>query len=1210
MSDLFTPSTWTMLDLSAGRRCQIEASAGTGKTWTISVLYLRLLLERGLSARQIVVATFTDAATQELLERIRRRLLWGEHAAEAFLHDSLAPVGDDDAHYLLRRWQHDAEVCRSDQLRLRLAQAELDLAPIGTLHGLCVRILREYPLAAGSGFELGELVSAQSLQQELLTDLKRQLAQSTDPMGPGDRRWLDDFSNLSAALKTVADPGIRIDAPELTSLAEFMSLQRAAELRQWAADADKFVRSNAAYRSALGRLAKYIENGDLDQEFKPEILLANRTLEGQIKPALIENLRREPVVDFAARAATALADYDAAVRADAIARYRAQLQRWREQRLIERGLFTYDALIERVHTALSGESSQLADALCAAWPVALIDEFQDTDAQQYAILDRIYRDSSGAARGCLVMIGDPKQAIYAFRGGDTHTYQRAARDCGQRLSLDVNRRSSRAYVSGLNAFYELATPGLGRRDMPTAIDYVPVHASARRDYQPYSIAGERVARPLQFYFRENPPVTKSERECEALQACAWQIADMLQSGKHVIGTTPLRPGDLAVLLPSNRQVAALRVMLAEVGVPCAGAGQQAVFATEWARELQVVLYAIAHCDEAGAVRAALSTILLGYDIAALRALGSDAGRWQLELQSLHALLQVWQRQGVLAVVQRMIERAAPRLRARGDYERTITDLRHLGELLQTQSEMLHGPTQLLAWLDAQRREPQVGTEDSNDHQLRIESDSGRVRLMTLHASKGMEFRMVFLPLMWAHQGRARTPYPLVVDADSGARVADFGTHLRVARLQQAAVEDQNERFRVLYVALTRAEYGCHVYALPPSRRKDGRTSTPLGDPDRSALDALIERLLESQQRDPQSLRSLPGVAWHEQWPTQRAHYRAPVPAHIVCIVQAEPEPRPVRSVHSFSTLVRHAQRALSPAGPGAENAAEVEETAAVDEALIDADALLDAQAIDAVVSSDATPVSAASEPHPELLALDALRGAQLGNALHAVFEHRVPGTPVQAQLPLLLRAFQTHDVRLRQAGGEYLVALWAARIDAALAADLGAGLRLVDLSPAAQCAEMEFHFAVDRLPLDTLRGICRLHGAATLIPEQLGQASLNGLVTGKIDLVLEHGGRFHLLDYKGNALGILLEDYLPDALEQAMDAHHYRFQALIYTLAVDRMLAMRIPTYQRAQHLGDAIYLFVRGAGLASGAGVWRHRFDDALIEDLQRALSIAERAQ
>ena len=1181
---------WHSLDLRPGQRVRIEASAGTGKTWTISVLYLRWLLETALSPKQILVATFSEAAAQELHERLRLRLIWAEQAAANYAIDHALPTGAADAAYLLQRWQRDSALCHVDRLRLRLALSELDLAPIGTLHSMCRRILADHPFACATPFEAGELISTATLRDEMLDDLKRQLAQSPAALADGDALWLAEFGNLGRVLERLADPTLHLLLPDAVDIDAIMAPENVRLLRDFADNVGQFARSNSAYRSALQRLAAFIEAGDATASFKAEPLLADSVLEGHIKPAQIATLSKHPAVQFAALAAKGLPRFADQERAKALIAYRAQCADWRERRLRERGQFTFDTLIERVHDALLGDGA-LADQLHAAWPVALIDEFQDTDARQYEILDRIHRHDDGTQRGVLVMIGDPKQAIYAFRGGDIHTYRRAVAAVDATIHLQVNHRSTPRYIAGLNAFYAAVAPALTRADATEHFPYLPVQASTRRDDAAYTIAGKSVTQPLVFHYRDDIPDAAGERTQLALQACAWQIAEMLQSGTHRINGHRLQPGDIAVLLPRNADVAALRELLIDSGVPCAGMGQQSVFQTEWATELQLILYALAHRDEAGALRAALSTRLLGFELSEIARLDRDAGAWQTVLERFHTLHELWQRQGVLAVVQQLLQQLPSALRVAGRYERIVTDVRHLGELLQEASETCRGPAQLLAWLDRQRSDPESGTDAAEDQQLRIESDAARTRLLTLHASKGLEFKIVMLPLMWAHQtsARAKSRFPITYDQGRGTRVIDLGSSLHDAHRTEADEDDQDERFRVLYVAMTRAEYACHVYALPPSRQANGQTKKSPVDPARSALDALIERLLALRDRDAEKFSALPGLAWcADNWPWTATMFSAVDDGDLVDpVVHDMPAARPSRSVHSFSNLVR-TPRWLA-----------VEEAAANDEALSDDD--ID---IDHVVVADVAGATTDRAPHPVLQRLDDVRGAALGNALHSIFEQRAPELSLRKQLPLMIDAFKRHDVQLGAMTLNELVLAWADRLDGALAADLGDELRLGALPATAQRAEMEFHFAVDQVQLDALRRVCARHGVADLIPSTLSTQALNGMVTGKIDLVLAHQGRFHVLDYKGNALSIFIEDYAAEVLNAAMDAHHYRFQALIYTLAVDRMLAARVPDYQRARDLGDAIYLFVRAAGLAPAAGIWRHRHDDALIADLQQVLS------
>lgn len=1169
--------SWTALDLASPGRTLIEASAGTGKTWTISVLYLRLLLEQGLSPAQVVVTTFTDAAAQELRERLRGRLAWAEDQALAWPVETPADAPADLA-WLHARWHADPAQAGRDRLRLRLALADLDRAPVTTLHGLCKRILDDYPFESGASLQAGELVSADALLDEWAEDLWRQLQQGAAPPPPTAPASLGELRRL---LWAYLQPGVALWTPDADELARLLPAERADALEALADRADVFLPRKSALRNALRAFAGWLR--DRGQELKDSTLknLAATPWDDQLQPHVWDSPDDAALLRFVGGACRALGY---ALHADHVRAWQgwlAQVDAWRAERLAARGQLTFDELIARVGDALARPDGRLAARLFAEWPIALVDEFQDTDAQQYAILDAIYRERQGAARGRLVMIGDPKQAIYRFRGGDIRAYLAAAETADEVLRLDVNQRSASGLVEATNQFYALVGEALGRAT-DTPIRYEPVRAAGRRDRAPLTVDGAPLAQPLQLHLHTELPDSAPARRRAALEACAAQIAAMLGEGRHRIGEAPLAPGDLAVLLPGNADITTLRTLLQRYRVPCVGAGRSSVFELPVARELHVLLHAVEHASDEGAVRAALATRLYGLDYATLKALRHEPDAWLVYEQQFAAWRTRWQREGVLAVVRALIERAAPRLLAGDDGERALTDLRHLGELLQAQAEAMRGPAQLLDWLARQRDGEEAGGDAAEERQLRIESDARRVRLMTLHASKGLEFPVVFLPLMWNHCRNDRDTDVVIHEPLCDRRVVGFG---KAAKAQYDA-EGQDERFRVLYVALTRAIHACHVYALPPDRpadgkrHKDGTPSAARKDPERAPLDAAIERLLQRQQAGDDLGVTAPRLAWSTAgWPWQAAplpQAQDDAPAR-----QARPLPaaRPMAQVYSFSNLTRGA------------HAGALEDQAASDEAA-------PPSADDAL--AEIAPRAAA---HPELLALAGVRGADIGNAMHAMFELRAIGQPMEGQRDLIDRCLREFGVRLDEAGREAFIARLARRLQANLDTPLLPGLRLGALPAHRQLAEMEFHYALDDASMAALREACTAMGEPTLVPFA-SSGHLRGRMTGKIDLILEHDGRYLVLDYKSNYLGEHVEDYLPGALATAMDAHHYRFQALLYTVALDRMLRQRLPGYTRERHLGEAIYLFVRAVGLGPDAGVWRHRFDDALIEAVDNALA------
>ncbi len=1189
---------WRDLNLAQGGRSLIEASAGTGKTWTISVLYLRLLLEEKLSPRQIVVTTFTNAAAEELRERLRARLLWAEGRARS---DDAATIDDTrtDEAWLHARWQTDPACKAKDLQRLRVAIAEFDMAPITTLHGLCQRILSDHPFAAGVPFKGGDLISIDGLVGDIGKDLLRRFHQGDEETDALLRLQHDagvelKQDGLTKRLKLLLMPGSVVYCMDDDEIAQSLPREWSARLRELCA--------NDEYFTKTCNLRKYwIELADIIDD--PSGALPTRNTDnGLAKASGLTGISAagKKSADIAEAAA-----FSEAVAQSGIIEYlrlHAARKLWSaianesraqvKSRLSSLNQRTFDDLLRTVSAALDGKDGRaLADALFAAWPVALVDEFQDTDGVQYGILDRIYRDADQSKRGRVVMIGDPKQAIYRFRGGDIHAYLRAAdeADADGRLTLDTNRRSSRNYVAALNQFFEVAGNRLSAESGDDVILCGPVKDSDRQDGSPYTIDGQPCEQPLAIHYREACPESTPARRDLALRICANQIADLLKSGKHFIGKKIVQPSDIAVLLPANRELSTLRDLLRECGVPSVTTARSSVFDTDTARELQVVLYAVENCSDLRAVRAAVATRLWGTDYARLRQMGDDPEAWQAVAGLFHGWRQRWHQRGVQAVVDALIEHVARAQLATSTGERALTDLRHLGELLQAQSAEIDGINELLAWFNEQRASHGADNDDAADNrQLRIESDAQRVKLMTLHASKGLEFPIVFLPLMWSHGEKQDSTGFYHIASHDGTRRIELTEKAKEAELLAL----QDERFRILYVAMTRAIHACHVFAFPVARPANAKKSAKAAaGTTRSALDAMLARMeppidaMDALGEKASNIRWVDG--WHPDATMQyaavdtetqpRREARTPLPFAIL----------PLPAKHSFTTLT---QGALVP------------DVSAADENDTDA---IRITAIGADIGSATTTagIGSVAEPHPVLLELGQVKGADFGNAVHAIFEHRQPHVAFAQQSELVHRHLAEYNVRCTDGKDQ----LWLANalirrlqvvLDTPLGAAQGAGPRLADLGVAEMRAEMEFYFALDGASMQTLRMACATHAEPDLVPSS--NRTLAGLMNGKIDLVFKHDGRFHVLDYKGNHLGDRIDDYSGNALLARMDASDYRFQALIYVVALDRYLRQRIRDYDRGRHLGDCYYIFIRAVGLGDGAGIWRHRFSDGLLDAVQ----------
>ena len=1143
----------------------IEASAGTGKTWNIALLYLRLVLERELDARQIVVTTFTEAAAQELRARVRGRLADAEAALAApalpqdELHDYLASLVERSGRMPLLN-------------RVRLALAEIDLAPITTIHGLCRRILSDFPFDTGMPFALGEIVDTPKLVRECVEDFWRArfLGERVDP-------WEAAYvlGQGVAGLATVVRHILGVDAdaidlePTSTLRAWWASFcaRDLAQMRARVESGEGFARPEVSLlRKQLRTLLRAAATGDpagVDwDKLRAHLDPAKVQTAGLKKPP---QLATWPTVRLLVESRELFARIPARVRHEVAldcARFvRTEIRR----RLLQRGQASFSQLIDEVHARLAGAAGdQLAARLQQSWPVALIDEFQDTDARQWAIFDRVWRGAGTGGRA-LLLIGDPKQSIYGFRGGDVASYLnvRDALPPQRILSISRNYRSHPRLLLALNALYDRAgTAAFG----DSGIDYVAVETG-----EPARWRGSASRQPLRLRLMPAPSVRKGERDQAALEACVDDIAALLDD--RVLGCSP---GDVAVLLDSNARIRTLRRMLAARGIPVVGAGRANVLDSEWAEDVQLLLHALLEAGDEYAVRGALATRLLGRTAADLARLAEDVDAWERELGWFAEQHERWRRQGPLAVIEAVLHLHAPRLLAAADGERALTDLRHLGELLQEAAAECYGAQELYAWYVAERARSDGGEEPAKERQLRIESEQQRVQLMTLHASKGLEFRAVFVPMAWRSREPRASAYARYHDAQRRLRL-DLGSLRLPEHAAIEALEDLQERLRGLYVGVTRAVQLCTLYAFD-----DLVPQAHVGPSQRAALDVLLGAALASfgaAAGDPWAAlaKALPSLRIEREPRVSQLSLLPPMPQRARR-ARAQPPARALHGLYSFTALTRMRELALSEASRLAEDEGE-----------------------------DA-PSAAAEAAHPELAALANLRGARFGDALHGLLEDGRQAQPYAAQPERIRRALDRHSVRSGQAGDDAATIAAVARLlDRTLDCELAPGLALAALAPAARRAEFEFAFVLDDARWGRLHALLDAHGLGHWWPPGGAGESLRGLMKGYIDLVFAFDGRFHVLDYKSNWLGERLADYAADALDQAMLEHHYGLQALIYTVALQRYLARRIPDYEPERHLGESWYLFLRAIGLAPGAGLWRKRFPQALVDALDALFDGAE---
>ncbi len=1168
----------------------IEASAGTGKTYTIANLYLRLLLglgqDRPLAVDSILVVTFTTAATEELRERMRQRIVL---AHDAFLGGESA---DPFIAGLISALPDRAAACAL----LDAARRQMDEASISTIHGFCHRALADNAFASGAAFDLEMVMDETLLQQQAVEDFWRQQLATLDP---------DSASLLPLDWKS-PEALLRAVSPYLGS--QQLVLEPEAD---WSGDKVASLRSDVeAFKSlwleqGIGQLLlkfpfksnSRVRDGGRIQEM--ERFCQSSRLEFVSSRQESWELWSPDAIAAATPKAEQVPAHEAFQRCGQLASAFAGLRQQLRIHLLTKAIASIagsmrlakqdlnqlspDDLLRNLALALDRPVSgkELAQLLARQYPVAMVDEFQDTDSLQYRIFDAIYSPSAAAT---WLMIGDPKQAIYKFRGADVFTYIRArrrvARNTGGLFSLATNWRSSTAMVAAVNKIFQRADQmnrGKGAFLYPDDIPFTPVLASPGADKNPMLVDGREPAPLALFYCRGDGKKDRlsAQRARQSLaQKTAAKIVELLNAateGRLTIGGEALAPGNIAVLVRERKEAEVVKEALARRGVNSVFLSRESVFDAPVAVDLYHVLQAVLHPGNERKLRSALATGLLDVALPEIAALDHDIHALQALQEEFAGYRQQLQRYGVLSMLrQLMAVRDLPaRLLAQKGGQRSLTDLRHLGELLQQASESSGGIHELLRWylrhLDDKRR------ADNDSQRVRLESDDKLVQIVTIHASKGLEYDVVFVPLASFARQSSECIFHRQDNADAGkgfVTVADLAA--RPQSLQLTEYERLAEDLRLLYVALTRARHQCYIGLAniaghrPVMPFSETAMAHLLGYPDveadesqllerlQSLADDFGERLLALDIFTESELDEIHSVRWPEATPGTLS---LPPPPSLL---------GDNWSLTSYTALAR-GSASIAPRRGAADEQEETE---------------------------------AENSPGDEYTPAAFPRGARYGTLLHNILENIDFACDQRSLLAAIQRQLEAFGLNSDCWGGA--VASWLRQV---LTSPLlpHSALSLAQIPLDARISEMEFNFVMSgNVNAAILDRTLRQRGYLAHSPA-LEFTQVNGIMRGFIDLVFQHDGRFFLVDYKSNYLGPSPDSYHAAAMEQAISAHRYDLQYLIYATALHRYLAGRVPDYDYERHFGGVYYLFIRGMADAagSGRGVFYARPDSATITAL-----------
>lgn len=1214
----------------------IEASAGTGKTYTITTLYLRLLLGLGqpdepvdgLSVEQILVVTFTEAATEEIRDRVRNRLVDAKQAI--FFRDVQSEqYRPDPVLAELLTQLPDPELAYR---RLDAAIKMMDEACIFTIHGFCQRMLKFHAFESGSLFDNQFILDEKEYLHAAIKDFWRRTVYPLS--GLMLRLFLQCWSHpeklLSEVMPLLNKQGVKplkvIDKQQLfDNVDEYARLSEQVK-RLWLDEKiPALINDSTMMASRKPAKAEYLEAFTEFCLSDEVAFLKGKDSWGLWAPESVAKACKkgtEPPAHRIWALFERLAQLQQDLKTDVFAYYKHQAFEQVKDLLVEQKRLEQkispDDLLSNLADALRAEhkGEVLAAKIAEQFPVAMIDEFQDTDPLQYEIFSTIYSRNDAT----MVMIGDPKQAIYGFRGADIFTYIQAKHDVEvqNRYTLDKNWRSASNLVKAVNGLFEYSNDAFIYND---TIEFVAVEAAAKADSSPLIIKGEQNAEALRFWHLQSEddlPLSKSHAAEVFAKQTANEIATLLQKaqkGEAKVGGRAVVAGDICVLVRDRNEADLMRQALSNSGVPSVYLSRQSVFETALAFEFYLLLDAIVQIKNEKAIRAALTTAFFGYSFNRLWLLSQNEDDWQGILDLFSQLHQLMLRNGAIAVLQHLLLNSDLAGRWRNEYgnvQRMLTDIRHICELLQQKSMELDGVNRLMAWYHEQL----ISARDENKiQQVRLEDDANLVQIVTMHASKGLEYNLVFLPFVCGYRAAAIGLYH-----DGQEQVMDFANQKET--LQKADKERLAEDLRLLYVALTRAVHRCYIgiFNLKVGNSKTSHLlQTALGyllfngmdeinnKTIHQHLESLCQKLnqdthncsgsIEDTHNSSESIEDTHNSSKLIQDTHKSINSNRNVRVCSVGVLDCE-----IDSVHfcaqtrqsenmvfkSFSGKIEYDWRVTSYSALAHGTTVVIEKPGGTDEGEIVVPSPLDI-ALQQVSNRFTFP-----------------KGANAGSCLHEIMENiefteYVKGKSDNQAVEAAFAKFGIEE-RFVDVTRQWIESVLNTRLNRK-------GVKLNQIEKHHRLVEMEFYLPMDKLTPKLINQVLSEHLGRSV--DEFNFMDVQGILKGYVDLIFFSGGQYFVLDYKSNHLGDTVDDYGKVQMSQAMDAHHYHLQYLLYTLALHRYLQKRLPDYDYDSHFGGCYYLFMRGMDERNShfEGVYFTRPERSLVDKLDSIFEYGERA-
>ncbi len=1137
----------------------IEASAGTGKTYTLATLVLRFIIDKEIDIKNILVVTFTKAATEELKDRIRSRLV-----------DARLAVGDLEDK--LGQWMASLGVDEKIILkRINFALLEIDQASIFTLHGFCQRTLSEHALESGQLFDTELMTDTRAVYQACSDDFWRKTIYLRS-------QW--EASVLIGCYKTPDDllKSIGSIPPYMPVYPNYKNIDEAL---------DELDTLRQTYKEDIATLLLSIEESLGDKKFTPNFIKGFEGMRKTIEEWLDKKSNQLP--DFSIfteegliaklnghkfRVSKANLDtpkdqkisyldslsfdgspFEAlhkAINHITLTLRRSLLETLNEdlEKILQRdNVLSFNDLIIRLADALYDDTgNMLRQEIQKQYQVALIDEFQDTDPKQWLIFSEIFCTE----KHFLYLIGDPKQAIYKFRGADIHSYFLAKEKANHEFSLARNWRSHPELINGINTLFSRQAPFLFE-----ALNFHPVKAALEAK-EGELVKKNKPLSPVVLWQLDNMNKgfwKSTAAEKQIVTEVVNEVLNLLKNEFFIQKNEEqdkVEPEDIAILVKTNTQAKAFQHALNKAGVIAVINNHESVFASPEANDLYLLLQSINQPNNNALIKQALSLSWFNLDGQALRAEFNDEKAMNGWLFRFHEYQQLWRNKGLMPMVRKFLteEKIFHYLSLQPQTERRITNIQHCIELIQRASVEDHlGPNKTLHFL---KRSIHQSENSLEEQKLRLESDENAAKIITMHSSKGLEYPIVFCPFLWQRNLNTKKEKTLVKCYTGEGIIADLGSDQFEEHLGISLKEELAEDLRIFYVAVTRAKYRCYI------NWADVRTKDT---PNASAMAYLFDFDLDDFFQQQNKLKK-----YAQDQPSAFEYRLQAVDKKVTEIWVPQLKKKALSYREKQRLAYSHWQMSSY--------------TALSELSITDAPELPEDKAREYIVVS-------LVEPDHTMLP----KGAHMGNVIHDLLEN------------ISFKQLATESdisVRRDQSCLRYGVKTdFPEKIDHLLQQTVCTTIKTNDVSFSLkdlewqQCLkEMPFYLSMKVMDASHINMI--LKDNPTFQP--LSNKILSGYLTGYIDLICEYEGRYYVMDYKSN----YLESYTHEALESSMREHNYGLQYWIYTLVLHLYLQNKLPGYQYEKHIGGVVYLFVRGMDEnKENSGVYYYQPEQEKIEQL-----------